>query len=141
MDTQTSRQLKMLGMFLFLLGLVTGLVVMNTKNPRMGLAAHLEGVMNGTFLVVVGFVWNELRLSAGMKKAVYWALLYGTFVNWVSTLLSAVFGTSKMTPLSGAGHQGTALQENIVMFGLVTLALAMVFALCAIVYGLRGKQE
>ena len=39
------------GMFLFLLGLFTGLVEQKFANIRMGLAAHLEGVMNGTFLV------------------------------------------------------------------------------------------
>ncbi len=141
MDTQTSRQLKMLGMVLFLLGLVTGLAVMNTKNPRMGLSAHLEGVMNGTFLVVAGFVWNELKISAGLKKVLFWTLLYGTFVNWLFTLLAAVLGTSKTTPLAGAGYAGTALQENIVTAGLVSLALAIIFSLVVIIYGLRGKQE
>ena len=52
MDSQFSRKLKMLGMFLFLLGLITGFASANLKNTRMGLAAHLEGVMNGTFLIV-----------------------------------------------------------------------------------------
>jgi hydroxylaminobenzene mutase len=141
MDQQTSRQLKMLGMVLFLLGLITGLAVMNTKNPRMGLAAHLEGVMNGTFLVVAGFVWNELKISIGLKKILFCTLLYGTFVNWLSTLLAAIFGTSKTTPLAGAGYVGTALQENIVTAGLISIALAMVFSLAVIIYGLRGKAE
>ena len=141
MGTQTSRQLKMLGMVLFLLGLITGLAVMNTKNPRMGLAAHLEGVMNGTFLVVAGFLWNELKLSVGLKKVLFGTLVYGTFVNWLSTLLAAVLGTSKTTPLAGAGYTGSELHENIVTAGLVSIALAMVFSLVVIIYGLRGKQD
>ena len=37
------------GMFLFLIGLVTGLQERRFKNRRMALSAHLEGVMNGTF--------------------------------------------------------------------------------------------
>ena len=41
-------------MLLFLLGLITGLVVQQLENPRMGLAAHLEGLMNGTFLLALG---------------------------------------------------------------------------------------
>jgi hydroxylaminobenzene mutase len=141
MDTQTSRRLKMLGMVLFLLGLLTGLAVMNTKNPRMGLSAHLEGVMNGTFLVVAGFLWSELKLSSGLKKVLFWALVYGTYVNWLSTLLAAVLGTSKTTPIAGAGFAGSELHETIVTAGLVSIALAMVFSLSVIVYGLRGKQE
>lgn len=139
MEAQTSRKLKMLGMLLFLLGLITGFIIMSLKNPRMGLAAHLEGVMNGTFLVVVGFIWHELKLSEGLKKILFWTLVYGTFVNWLSTLLSAIFGTSKTTPISGAGYVGSAIQENIVTGGLVTVGLTMVFSLVVIIYGLRGK--
>jgi hypothetical protein len=40
MDAQISRNLKLLGMFLFLLGLITGFLMMNIKNPKMGLAAR-----------------------------------------------------------------------------------------------------
>jgi hydroxylaminobenzene mutase len=79
-----SRKLKMLGMLLFLLGLLTGFVTTNLRNPRMGLAAHLEGVMNGGFLVIAGFVWSELKLYANLKRFAAGALIYGTFVNWPS---------------------------------------------------------
>jgi len=54
-------------MFLFLLGLLTGFVEQKFANPRMGLAAHLEGVMNGTFLVALGAVWTEVNLSSRPK--------------------------------------------------------------------------
>ncbi len=141
MDTQSSRKLKMLGMLLFLLGLITGFIIMAAKNPRMGLAAHLEGLMNGTFLVVAGFVWSELRISNGLRKVLFWSLIYGTFLNWFITLLAAFFGTSKMTPLSGAGYAGTTIQENIVTGGLTIVVLTMVFSLAVIVYGLRGKAN
>lgn len=52
--------------------------------------------------------------------AAYWTLIYGTFVNWFVTLLSAYFGTSKMTPISGHGFVGTDLQENVVRVGYTT---------------------
>lgn len=141
MDTQTSRKLKMLGMILFLIGLVTGFFIMQLKNPRMALAAHLEGIMNGIFLVVCGFVWNELKLSAIQRKILLVILVYGTFINWLFTLLSAIFGTSQMTPISGAGYTGSINQENLVTAGLVSVGLTMVFSLVIIIYGLRGKEE
>jgi hypothetical protein len=53
MDT-SNRHLMWYGMFLFLLGLLTGSVEQRFTNMRMGLAAHLEGVMNGIFLVALG---------------------------------------------------------------------------------------
>ena len=52
----TNRQLMWLGMLLFLLGLLTGLAEQHFTNVRMGLAAHLEGVMNGIFLVALGAI-------------------------------------------------------------------------------------
>ncbi|MEY4929775.1 MAG: hypothetical protein RI909_499 [Bacteroidota bacterium] len=128
-------------MLLFLLGLLTGFVIMQLKNSRMGLAAHLEGVMNGTFLVVAGFVWKELKITATLRKILFWTLIYGTFVNWLSTLLSAILGTSQMTPIAGAGYTGTTLSENLVSCGLATVGLTMVFSLAVMVYGLRGKLE
>lgn len=139
MNENTSRQLKMLGMLLFLLGLISGLVTMTLTNPKMGLAAHLEGLMNGMFLVIVGFAWNELLLSNSMKKILVITLVYGTFANWLFTLLAAIFGTSEMTPISGAGHSGSFIQEKLVNAGLITVALTMLFSLAAMVYGLRGK--
>lgn len=140
MENQTSRKLKMLGMLLFLLGLITGFFLMSLKNPRMGLAAHMEGVMNGTFLVVTGLVWNELKLSEKLSKILLVTLLYGTFANWLFTLLSALLGTSKMTPLSGAGFTGTDFHESLVQAGLVSVGLTMVYSLIVIIYGLRGKR-
>jgi len=45
-----------LGLLLFFLGLLAGLFVQNMANPRMALSAHLEGVMNGMFLVLLGLI-------------------------------------------------------------------------------------
>src|SRR5258708_3367279 len=78
----SKRKLIWHGCFLFLLGLLVGFVEQEFANPRMGLAAHLEGVMNGTFLIALGSVWLEVRLAPGMKRAVYWTVLYGAYVNW-----------------------------------------------------------
>lgn len=71
----SKRRLLWHGMFLFLLGLLTGFVEGQFTNARMGLAAHLEGVMNGTFLVALGAVWAEVRLSPRLKAAAYWSAL------------------------------------------------------------------
>jgi hydroxylaminobenzene mutase len=53
-------------MLLFLFGLVTGLVEQHFANMRMGLAAHLEGVMNGTFLLAR---LSQLRAFFGFFRA------------------------------------------------------------------------
>ncbi len=71
------------GMFLFLLGLLTGFVEQKFANVRMGLAAHLEGVMNGTFLIALGAVWSELQeISPGIEPIAFWSAIYGTYFSW-----------------------------------------------------------
>ena len=101
------------GMFLFLLGLLTGFVETKFANPRMGLAAHLEGVMNGTFLIALGAVWMEVRLTAKLKAAAYWTALYGAYVNWVATALGAAWGVAALSPITGAGHHALPWQETV----------------------------
>src|SRR5258705_13414244 len=92
------RRLLWHGMFLFLLGLITGFVETQFANTRMGLAAHLEGVMNGTFLVPLGAIWAHVKLSPGLKRTAFWGALYGTYANWTVTTLAAVFGTGALSP-------------------------------------------
>ena len=111
----SNRRLMWHGMFLFILGLFTGFAETHFTNTRMGLAAHLEGVMNGTFLLALGAVWNEVRLSARIKTATFWTLLYGTYVNWFTTTLAAVFGTAALSPITGAAHSGQPWQESLVL--------------------------
>ncbi len=135
--TDTKRRLIWHGMFLFLLGLITGLLETQFTNVRMGLAAHLEGVMNGIFLVALGAVWNEVRLSARGEVAAYWTALYGTYGNWATTTLAASFGTGALSPITAAGRSARPWQENLVTLGFLTIGLAIIACSILILVGLR----
>src|SRR5262245_19484894 len=124
-------------MFLFLLGLLTGFVEQSFANPRMGLAAHLEGVMNGTFLVALGAVWNDVRLGARPRGAAYWSALYGTYANWAVTTLAAVFGTGAMSPITAAGRSGQPWQEGLVSVGFMSVGVTIVAASILVLWCLR----
>jgi hydroxylaminobenzene mutase len=138
----TSRRLLRSGVLLFLLGLLTGLLVPAVANPRMGLSSHLEGVMNGIFLVVLGLVWPRLRLPRSASLAAFCLAVYGTYINWATTLAAAAWGAgAPMMPIAGLGHQGTRLQEGIIGFGLVSLALAMIATCVIVLWGLRGADD
>lgn len=141
LESSTPRKLKMFGMLLFLLGLLTGVIMVNLENPRMALAAHLEAIMNGIFLVIAGLIWNELNISSAIKKITLATLLYGTYMNWFTTLLAAYFGTSKMTPIAGKGFNGTAVHDQIVSTGFISVGLTMIFSLTMIVYGLIKRNK
>jgi hydroxylaminobenzene mutase len=135
----TKRRLIWHGMFLFLLGLLTGLAEPQFRNVRMGLAAHLEGVMNGTFMIALGAVWHELRLSARWNAAAYWTALWGTYGNWAVTTLAAVFGTASLSPLIG-GHNAQPWQEVAVTAGFVSVGVAIIACLIMMLSGLRRPK-
>lgn len=127
------------GLFLFLLGLLTGLVEQRFMNVRMGLSAHLEGLMNGTFLIALGAIWSEVRLPRITNAIAYWGTLYATYGNWVFTTLAAVFGTIVDTPVAGAGHHGKPWQESLVGFGFLSVAIVIIGSLLLVLWGLRSK--
>jgi hydroxylaminobenzene mutase len=131
------RRLMWHGMFLFLLGLLTGFVETKFANPRMGLAAHLEGVMNGTFLVALGAVWTEVRLAPRLKLTAYWSALYATYVNWAVTTLGAVLGTAALSPITAAGHSAVPWQEGLVTALFMSVGLACVGSTLLFLWGLR----
>jgi len=140
--TSTERlgaRLLQLGVVLFLLGLLSGLAVPLAANPRMALSSHLEGVLNGMFLLLAGIIWSRLSIGAGTSRVAFGLLVYGTFANWATTLAAAMWGAGEtMMPLAGAGYTGTSAQEMLIAFGLLSLTVAML-AVCPIVlWGLRG---
>jgi (hydroxyamino)benzene mutase len=126
------------GMLLFLLGLITGLLEQHFTNVRMALAAHLEGVMNGILLLVLGAAWNEVRLSHPTKVTAYWAALYGTYANWLVTSMAAAFGTAASSPITSAGHSGQPWQESFIAIGFITVSIAIIATSILALWGLRG---
>jgi (hydroxyamino)benzene mutase len=142
LDTTLGHRLLQLGILLFFIGLLTGFAVPVFTNPRMGLSSHLEGVMNGIFLVLLGLVWPKLRLSRIALTIVFWLAIYGTFANWTATLLAAFLGAGASMPIAAIGHQGSPMQEAIIDFLLFSLSLAMVAVCILVLWGLRvGAKE
>ena len=137
MKTQR-RRLMWHGMLLFLLGLITGLLEQRFTNVRMGLSAHLEGVMNGILLLALGAAWNEVRLPHPVKVTAYCTALYGTYVNWLVTSIAAAFGTAANSPITSAGHSGQPWQESFVAIGFLTVAIAIIATSILVLWGLRG---
>ncbi len=127
------------GVFLLFLGLLTGLAIPGLKNPRMGLSAHLEGILAGMFLILLGgVVWQQLKLSGRQALFAFWLSLYGAYTTWAYTLLGAFWGTSRLTPIAGAGYSAPAWQETLVQAALVSEVAAILLAFGLILYGLRG---
>lgn len=136
----SDRRLIRYGMVLFLLGLLTGILVPGLKSPRLALAAHMEALLNGIFLILVGgVVWRELRLSERLTAAVFWLLLISAFASWGFCLLAAVFGAGQTLAIAGAGQSAAPWQEHLVSAGLGGGALCVLVASCLVLHGLRKR--
>ncbi len=138
MDT-ANRRLMWHGMLLFLLGLLTGFAESHFTNVRMGLAAHLEGVMNGILLLGLGATWPHLRLGQSARAAAFWTVLYSTYANWFFTTLAAIFGTGALSPITAPGLKAQPWQEGLVTAGLMSVGIVIVVSALIFLWGLRGK--
>jgi len=124
------------GLVLFLLGLLTGMAVPATRNPRMAVASHLQGMTNGPFLIVVGLMWSRVHLPGGLELAAAVLLVYSTYANWLATQLGALWGAgSKFAPHATGDHRGSDVQEAVVNLLLVSLAPAIVVATLILIVG------
>lgn len=139
-----ARKLMILGALLVLLGLLTGFVSGSLANPRMGLSAHLEGLMNGTLLLALGAGWGHVRLTAAQERWSWWLLAYGSLANWLAVLLGAIWGAGHGTMPLAAGHSAVRAapwQEQLVDALLISLSFAMVAAFVLILRGLLVPRQ
>ena len=131
---QQANKLVFLVLIQFLLGLLIGLFIQNMANPRMALSAHLEGVMNGMFLMILGLIWSRLVLSKKVLTVTLWLAVYGTFANLLAVVVAASTGFGKMMPIAG-GVDGKGITEGLISFLLISLALCMLAVCCIVLFG------
>jgi (hydroxyamino)benzene mutase len=128
------------GLVLFLLGLVTGVVIPAMKNPRMGLASHLQGMTNGPFLILIGLLWPHLDLTYVWQVVSVALLVYGAYANWLATQLAALWGAGrKFAPGAAGDHVASAAKEGLVNVLLVSLAPAMIAASVILIVGVLRR--
>jgi hypothetical protein len=137
---KADRSLIRSGFVLFTLALLTGFAVPAFLNHRMAVAAHLTGVVNALLLIAVGLAWGLLAMGPLQAKLTRNAFLYGTFANWGTACLAAAWGTSRLTPLSGAGYAAAPWKEGVVQAIQVILAVVIVSGAVSVVYGLRSAR-
>ena len=137
-QARQGHRLIQVGLSLFLIALLTGFVVHRMPLPRLALSAHLLGIMQGTFLAVVGLLWPRLRLERMPSRITFVLIVYGCISAWLANLLGAIWAAGgAMVPLAAGAARGTALQEGIIRVGLRTAAVSLILALLLLLWGLR----
>jgi hydroxylaminobenzene mutase len=130
------QQLLICGTVLFLLGLLIGFAVPTLTNPRMGVTLHATGLQSGMALWALGLMWQRLALPPRAQLVVQLLAVLGLYAIFASLLLAAVWGTSRATPIAGAGHQASSLRETAVTVLLGGGSLAIVVAMALVLWGL-----
>ena len=141
LNNNQSNQLIFFGVLLFLLALIIGLLVPIFANPRMGVSSHIEGVLNGMFLIVLGLIWHKINLTTQWLKITFWLAIYGTFINCIGILIAAIFDGGKMLGIIANGQEGSPIIEGIIGFSLISLSIAMIIVSIATLIGLRKNMK
>ncbi|MDF0693042.1 hydrogenase [Aquirufa ecclesiirivi] len=136
---QQADKLIFLGIFLFFLGLVIGLLIPILAKPRIGLSSHLEGVMNGMFLVILGLIWNRLSLSKFWLKTSFQLAILGTYLNFLTIGLAAATGAGKLLPIAGGTEQGSFI-ESLITMGLISVTISMLLVCILVMKGLVNQS-
>src|SRR5687768_13081990 len=89
--TRQGHRLLQVGMLLFLLALLIGVVLPSFAVPRLALSAHLLGLMQGLFLAVVGLFWPRLELPPAASRAAFWLAVYGCVAPLTANVLAAIW--------------------------------------------------
>jgi hydroxylaminobenzene mutase len=95
------RRLAWAGAWLFAIGMVTGLwaaAVLTEKVtvaiPRLALAAHLNALLGGLWLIAVASTMDMLRYGATGRLRLAWIVTIPAWGNWLITLVASVLGVT-----------------------------------------------
>jgi (hydroxyamino)benzene mutase len=105
--------------------LIVGVVAPLLANPKLGFLCHVEGVLNGIFLIVLGLIWNIVAESNKCMTITFWLSIYGTFANWLGHMISALFNTGRHLTMATKDQAVPPLADDIVDFLLLSLTMAM----------------
>ena len=136
-----AKKLMFSGALLFLLGLLEGLVIPCFTNNRMGLSAHLAAVQNAMALMILGAIWAHVQLSERMQSIAAWSSIFSMYAVWLGLTLAAVLGTSKATPIAGAGFTGSATAELLTEAIIYVGAAAGLVGAALVVWGLWNSLK
>ena len=87
------------GAWLFAVGLLTGawVAVVFTERivvpiPRLALAAHLNGLLGGLWLIAVAATLDRMRYGLGGRRRLALLVVVATWANWLVTLVASGLG-------------------------------------------------
>lgn len=118
------RRLVRSGAWLFAVGLITGLWAtavltgqVKVPIPRLALAAHLNGLLGGLWLIAVASTLDLLRYGERGLRRLAWLVSIAAWSNWLVTLVASVLGVRGLEYTSDPANNAVAalLQAFVVL--------------------------
>lgn len=125
------------GFFLILLSLLGGLVAPFMASYRMGIGAHILGILCGIVLILLGVIRPMMHRDPQLWRPLHLCWLIALYANWANTMLAGLTGASHLTPVAGAGITGAPWAEVIVFGGFVLVGVTSLLGALIAVYALR----
>lgn len=141
-ETLIRKRLAAAGAILFATGMVTGLwsaAALTGKvtvgMPRLALAAHLNGLLGGLWLVAVAWTFEFLSYDAKGLRRLAIAVALPAWANWLITLIASFFGVNGLEYTSNRTN-------NVIAFLLQTLVVIPTLIGAGLwAWGFRNKSE
>lgn len=140
MSQRDARTLSVHAAVIILLGMIIGFPygshIVGAAVPdtmRAWRTAHLLGLLNGLFVMVVAAVWDNIALSLRLRGALWWCLVLGGYANTIAPVLAALSGYRGLEPAAPA--------MNWLVFGIYQISALLFPAGVLLVIGLaRGAR-
>ena len=136
------KRLAAAGAILFAVGMVTGIwseaALTDTVHvgiPHLALAAHLNGLLGGLWLVAVAWTFEFLYYDAKGLRRLAVAVAVPAWANWLVTLIASFFG------VNGLQYTGNRA-NNVIAFLLQTLVVIPTLIGAGLwAWGFKSKDE
>ncbi len=136
MQTSVDLRLARHGVIVLLLGLLTGFVIGDFHNRRVGDVAHLVGLIGGFGVIALGPLWPRLNLGRFLSGAGAWMMASSMYLSWLGAALRGGLG-------SGPDHAGPSMLGSPLVWdrvgglALTAGALLSLLATSIVLFGLR----
>ncbi len=128
------------GIVLLALSVLDGFAIPIVADPVLGLATHIQGLLNAFMLLLIGLAWSRLELGYLGSVVAYWGLVLGSFVTFgVQVACTVLEIGGSVFPIAGGSHMGTHLQEELVRRTVQGSALITTIAILVVAYGALKK--
>jgi (hydroxyamino)benzene mutase len=135
------RRLFSQGFLLILFGLVIASVSKFLPNPRMALATHLEALLLGMLLLLIGLLWHRFSLPTWTRNLLGWMPIVGAHASLYVHFFATVFPSgNRWMPIAAQGHVGTFLEEMIITAGILTIGVTMFISVAIALWGMLRDE-